>query len=218
MLHRKRLLRSAALVAASATAMVSLAACGSDDGSDADRKSDKGGGSAASGDPGSQESTPASEPEGGSDELRLGDPAAETVEITRSDRTGEFQVTMEKVTVGKPGDLDELNDKKDYEGKVPAWLYATYRHVGGDSPVELGSITDLGLTVEGGERARPLIILLGDLSAMPDDCVNSTDLEALKAGQSATVCKTFLVPADKDIETALLSRGFSSPPTQWRVG
>jgi hypothetical protein len=219
MLRTYTLLRRTALLAAGATAMVSLAACGSSDEGSAKSGEDKGSTS------GSDTSTSETKPEDSGKDgpktesapLQLGEAAAESVEVTRSDKTGEFRVSIEKVTLGKPGDLDELKDKKKYEGKRPAWLYATYKHVGGDAPAEL-SAGDLGLTVEGGDQARPLMILLGGLSATPEDCVKAGDIEPLKSEESATVCRLFLVPETKGLETAQVSRGFTTRPTEWEIG
>lgn len=216
--RKNGLFRSAALVAAGVTAMVTLAACGSDGDSDGGRKG-KGSGesssdNAADSQPGGSEES--EDPAGEEGNLQLGEASSEPVKISRSDKTGEFEVTMEKVVMGKPGDLDELKEKEEYKGKVPAWLYATYKHVGGDEPAQLSS-NDLGLMVEGGEQARPLLILMGGLSATPDDCTSATSVEPLKAGESATVCRLFVVPEDEKVDTALLSRGFTTPPTKWDV-
>jgi hypothetical protein len=217
-----RMLRSTALVAATATALVSLAACGPGDG-----KSSKGrGGSSdssssdsshgdSSGTGSSGKSKPKAKTRSGM--LRLGETAPEPTEMSSSTGKADFEVTMEKVVMGKPGDLDELNDAEKYADKVPAWLYATYEHVGGASPMELSTISDLGLTVEGGEQARPLLLLMGELSAKPADCEETSDVGELASGERGTVCQVFLVPEGKQVETALLSRGFTTAPTEWEV-
>lgn len=212
MLRNKRLLRRTAVLAATATALVSLAACGSGLGDSGKSRKGKGRSDSAASDTSKSKKKSKSEAGG----LELGDTASEPVPITLSNKTGEFEVTMEKVVVGKPGDLDQLNgDEGEYDGKVPAWLYATYEHVGGDSPAEISS-TDLGMTMEGGDRARPLIVI-GRLSATPEDCVGSNAVGAVKAGERATICQVFIVPEGEAVDEALLSRGFSAPPTEWDV-
>ncbi|THA25675.1 hypothetical protein E4198_14055 [Streptomyces sp. RKND-216] len=213
-----RMLRNTALLAATATALVSMAACTpGDSGGDKSKGGSESSGSESSGSDSGTGSSGKSEAKTDGGMLRLGETAAEPTEISSAKKTAEFRVTMEKVVMGEPGDLDELDDAKKYAGKVPAWLYATYEHAGGDSPIELSTINDLGVTVEGGERGRPLILIMGELSAKPADCKESSDIGELASGQSGTVCQVFLVPEGKAVETALLSRGFTTAPTEWEV-
>lgn len=205
------------MLAATATALVSLAACGPGD-SGKGRKGKSGSDSSSSDSSGSSSSGTGSskkKPKTGSDTLQLGEAATETLEIEESGDKAEFQITMEKIVTGKAADLSGLQgDKKDYEGKVPAWLYSTYKHVGGAAPFETISV-DANMMMDGGQPATPLI-LIGDLPAKPKDCVEISDVK-FQQGDSKTVCKIFLVPEGEQVEEVQLSRGFSSPPTTWEA-
>jgi hypothetical protein len=195
-------------VALAAVAVLALTGC---DASDAGGRKARGGSSDAGGDAsGVQENKERP--------LRMGRAAAEPVEITRDDRTGKFRVAVRKVVLGKAADLAEgTSDPKKFRGQVPAWVYIDFEHVGGEAPATVSTAGDWGVTVRGGERGRPLIMMLGDLPATPADCKGASSYEPFTAGQKDTVCQVFVVPEGKTVDKVQLSRGFHSEPTTWTV-
>lgn len=201
MLRTTRAARRTALLAA--VAALTLTACGSDGGGS--RSSKKGGGTSAD----EQERKPKT--------LVLGQTADEPDEETTKKGTTKFDVAAKRVVLGKPGDLaDASSDPEQFKGKIPAWLYVDYTHVGGAS-LEASTGTDWGITVAGGERGRPLLMLLGGLPSTPDDCREDTAVGVLKKGQTETLCQPFVIPEGKKVTEVLLNRGFHSEPTRWRV-
>ncbi|MCC2279728.1 hypothetical protein LKL35_30515 [Streptomyces sp. ET3-23] len=151
--------------------------------------------------------------------LKLGQPSAQAQEVQRNGKTGKFTITPQRVVMGKPSDLAELDDKnKDkYQGKTLAWVYVNAKLVGGDAPIEgplIGS--DVGVLSEGDEPGTGLI-LIGDLSSRPADCKEEDTTATWQKGDEHSFCRPFIVPDGKKLTTVTYSRGFSAAPLKWTV-
>ncbi|QEV21600.1 hypothetical protein [Streptomyces alboniger] len=184
---------------------VSLAACGGGSG----KKSRSGGAG------GSSESSEAPK------NLKLGQ-AGPAQEITRYEKTGKFSLTPTKVTLGKPADLDELNDKKKYKDLKVAWIYVKAEHVGGSAvkePMVMGNVSG---ETSAGEPATQFL-LIGDLSSRPSDCLGNDGTKSLgsddiwKKGETRTLCEPYLIPADTTLKAVTYSQGYYKEPIKWAV-
>ncbi|AZM51707.1 hypothetical protein DMA15_03205 [Streptomyces sp. WAC 01529] len=199
--HSRRRIGLAVLVTLSA---VSLAACGGGSG----KKSGAGGA-------GASESSEAPK------DLKLGQ-AGPVQEITRYEKTGEFSLTPTKVTLGKPADLDELDDKEKYEDLKVAWIYVKAKHVGGSAVKQPSVMSEVGGETSGGKPATEFI-LIGDLSSRPSDCVGNDGRKSLdgediwKKGETRTVCEPYLIPAAATLKAVTYSQGYYKEPIKWAV-
>ncbi|MVO83597.1 hypothetical protein GPA10_02170 [Streptomyces sp. p1417] len=202
--YRRRL----GLVAVAGLTAVCLAACGSGSGK---KSRSHGSGGAA----GASESSAA--PKG----LKLGQ-AGPVQEISKYKKTGEFSLTPTKVALGKPEDLDELNDKKKYKDLKVAWIYVKAQHVGGSAVKEPTVMSDVSGETSAGRPATKFI-LIGDLSSRPTDCVGNDGRKSLegddiwKKGETRTVCEPYLIPADATLKAVTYSQGFYKEPIKWAV-
>ncbi|MGP3951171.1 hypothetical protein [Streptomyces sp. 7N604] len=148
--------------------------------------------------------------------LRLGQPSPEEQEISRYSKTGKFIITPVKVVEGEQEDLRELGDDDKYAGKKVVWVYVNAKLVDGDAVKGPMVMTDVGAQAGAGVQASPLI-LIGDLSSRPKDCV-SEDLEATwKQGDSRTACAAYLMPSGSKVTHVTYSAGFYKEPLQWSV-
>lgn len=189
-------LRRTALAAGALLAALSLTACD---------------GSTGSGSSDSSAKAKADQP------LKLGQPSPETQEVQRYNKTGKFTITPQKVVMGKPADLDELNDKK-YKGYTLAWAYVNAKLADGDTPFKGPMIaTNVGMQMEGGQQGTRLILLMGGLSSRPADCHDEDTEATWKKGDDHTLCVPFVVPEGRKVAYVLYSKGFSAEPLKWAV-
>ncbi|MEV0257329.1 hypothetical protein AB0H82_24125 [Streptomyces sp. NPDC050732] len=197
--------RRIGLAALAAVTALSLAACGGGSG----KKSRSGGAG------GSAEASRAPK------DLKLGQ-AGPVQEITKYEKTGTFSLTPTKVTLGKPADLDELNDRKKYKDLKVAWIYVKAKHVGGSAVKEPMVMSDVSGETSAGEPATKFL-LIGDLSSRPSDCVGNDGAKSLegddiwKKGETRTVCEPYLIPADATLKAVTYSQGYYKEPIKWAV-
>ena len=187
-------------VAACAALALTVTAC------DGGKKS-RGGGSHGDGSSTSQDEKPKV--------LKLGQAAPDLQTFKGGKKPAKYRITPTKVSMGKPGDLADLDDQKTAKGKVPAWIYVKVQHAEGPSEKEPMIMSDIGAKA-GGASAKRLIMLMGDLKATPKDCVDEDDTTWTK-GKTETICDVYLVPEGKTIDEVLLSRGFTAEPQRWSV-
>lgn len=197
--------RRIGLAALAALTALSVAACGGGSG----KKSRSGGSDGAA------ESSQAPK------HLKLGQ-AGPVQEITKYEKTGTFSLTPTKVTLGKPADLDELNDQKKYKDLKVAWIYVKAAHVGGSAVKEPMVMSDVSGETSAGEPATKFI-LIGDLSSRPADCVGDDGRKSRegediwKKGETRTMCEPYLIPADATLKAVTYSQGYYKEPIKWAV-
>lgn len=151
----------------------------------------------------------------GAQELVLGQPSQKEQEISRGNKTGKFLLTPQKVVEGKPEDLQELKDGK-FAGQKVAWVYVDARHVGGDPVKGPMIMKDIGAETDSGRKATPLLVF-GDLSTRPKDCVEDDGESVFKEGESHTRCAPYLIPADAKVGKVTYSQGYYQEPLKWKV-
>ncbi|GGV54623.1 hypothetical protein [Streptomyces spectabilis] len=198
--YRRRL----GLVAVAAATAVTMTACGGSD--DSGKGKDGKSGAEASEAP---------------KNLKVGQPGP-AQEITKYNKTGKFSITPTKVTLGKPGDLKELDDEKKYGGKKVAWIYVKAKHVGGEAVKQPIVMTNVNAETSDGNPATKFI-LIGTLSSQPKDCVGNDGKRTLggediwKKGEERTVCEPYLIPADATVKAVTYSQGFYNEPIKWAL-
>ncbi|MEU6351583.1 hypothetical protein ABZ896_19945 [Streptomyces sp. NPDC047072] len=128
-----------------------------------------------------------------------------------------YTVTPLKVTTGTQADLNDSGLEKDESDgpQIPVFVWSTLTHTGGKS-MELGDMDDdLVVRTTGGQRARPLIVLMG--SAKWPDCPGYDTSKVMSKGASEKVCTAFLVPAGQKPAAIEVTRGFYKKPLEWPV-
>ncbi|MFC9424783.1 hypothetical protein [Streptomyces sp. NPDC056987] len=103
-----------------------------------------------------------------------------------------YEITAEKVDLGTEAEAAALvQDKADAKGKVLAIAHVKFTHTSGPAISSSSDVND-GTTIwADGQRGA---ILIG----APDDaagCEDVYDIDSWKAGESHTVCTSYLVPA-----------------------
>ncbi|WP_405773703.1 hypothetical protein [Streptomyces sp. NBC_00859] len=153
--------------------------------------------------------------------LNLGRPGP-AQEITKYKKTSKFLITPTKVVEGDAADLKELDDQSKYEGQKVAWVYVKAKnigHYGINSPLVMSNVG----AEANGSAAQPLIIMMGDLSSRPKDCLGNDGSRELagediwKPGEQRTVCEPYVLPADAKITSVTYSQGFDNEPLKWSV-
>ncbi|MEV4868501.1 hypothetical protein [Streptomyces syringium] len=148
--------------------------------------------------------------------LRLGQPSPETQDISRYNKTGKFIITPQKVVEGKPEDLRDLGDDNKYANQKLVWVYVNAKLTGGDAVKGPMMMTNIGAEAGAGHTATQLI-LIGDLSGRPKDCVGEDTEAAWKQGDTRTVCAPYLIPAASKVTQVTYFRGFHAEPLKWAV-
>ncbi|MFE0364736.1 hypothetical protein [Streptomyces griseoaurantiacus] len=141
-------------------------------------------------------------------------PQESTMQKTKG---AKYTVTPTKVRTGTAADLK--NSGLDLDAKeadqVPVYVSVTLTHQSGKA-MTVGDM-DEGLTVktDKDERARALLVLMGQ--AKWPNCPEPDTEKQLSAGESADICKVFLIPARQKAAAVELTQGFYSEPLQWPV-
>ncbi|MEU7565421.1 hypothetical protein [Streptomyces fradiae] len=199
-----------AVAAAGALAVV-LTAAGCDGGSS--KADGKGGGSSASG-----SASGSGGGSGGEDEkttYRLGEESPEVESDMQASKDARYTLTPLRVKTGTKADMDGSGLKKDDKDgpKVPVYVWAKVTHKSG-TPMEVGDMDgDLAVRTDKGTRTRALIVLLGE--AKWPDCPAPDTEKKLAPGQSAEICKAFLVPEGEKAAAVEVTRGFYKKPLEW---
>ncbi|MEV7465483.1 hypothetical protein AB0O20_03070 [Streptomyces kronopolitis] len=194
---RRPYLLSAAVMTA---AVCTLTACGADTGATAKDSSDS-----------SASATPK--------HLVLGQPGP-VQELGQA--ASKFQITPVKVVEGTHEDLKELDDPGKYKAQKVAWVYVKAKNVGSKAAKDTLVMSDVGAEANGSPAQR-LLVLMGDLSSRPKDCLGNNGRTELgtddiwKPGEQRTVCEPYLLPVDTKITDVTYSQGFYKEPLKWRV-
>ncbi|NBE53466.1 hypothetical protein GUY60_18960 [Streptomyces sp. YC537] len=194
--RRSRVLRAAAPVAVLALA---LTACGG---------SDSGGESAGKEKQGTSEGKPKGDsPEGGEEGAPGGLKAGESVTAAfkEDDAKITYEIAAQKVDVATEAETAKLvEDPKDAKGLVAATAHVKFTNKSGgvvESSPDAGSETEIYA-----DGARGGLLMFADESAA--GCDDTLDIENWKAGQSYTICQTYMIPANaKSIEVRWPEKG-----------
>ncbi|WJY40164.1 hypothetical protein QT196_24410 [Streptomyces sp. P9-2B-2] len=198
MLHKKTaLLRAAAPVAVLALA---LTACGGNKKSTATddapkTKTEKG------------SSAPAD-----SGELKAGQGG--TGKFKEDSGTITYEVAAQKVHVSTEAETKKLvSDPKRAKGLVTATAWVKYTNKGGGVVKESPDVADESEIYADGQRGG---LLIGAAEDGPG-CEDTLDIENWKAGQSHTICQTYMIPKGaKSVEVHWAGEGQSGSPLIWK--
>ncbi|BDM72798.1 lipoprotein [Streptomyces nigrescens] len=125
-----------------------------------------------------------------------------------------YEVVAQKVHVGTEAEAKKLvSDPKDAKGLVAATAWVKFTNKGGgvvkDMP-KVGNETELY------GDGRPGALLIGAAEDGPG-CEDTIDVENWKAGQSHTICQTYMVPkGTKSVEVHWAGEGQSDSPFVWK--
>ncbi|MDI3408060.1 hypothetical protein [Streptomyces cavernicola] len=193
---RTRALRAAAPVAVLALA---LTACGGG--------SDSGGGSTGKKEQGSSESKPKGDsPEAGEGEsgaMQAGE--AVTAAFKEDDAKITYEIAAQKVDLSTEAEAQKMvEDPKDAKGLVAATAHVKFTNKAGgvvESSPSVGMETEI--YADGAPGARLMFA-----SEDAPGCDDTIDIDNWKAGQSYTICQTYMVPATaKSIEVRFPEEG-----------
>ncbi|MEU7135015.1 hypothetical protein [Streptomyces sp. NPDC046261] len=191
--------RRSALAVGTVAVALALTACNSSAGSGAGEKKSK-----------AKASAEADKP------LKIGQPSPEPMEIGRYGKTGKFTITPQRVVMGKPSDLTELDAQK-YQGMTVAWAYVNAKLVGGDMPMKGPMVsTNVGVLSEGNQRGTQLI-LIGDMPGRPADCRDLDTDATWQKDEEHTACMPFIVPEKQKVTAITYSRGYYKAPLKWTL-
>ncbi|MEU6673547.1 hypothetical protein [Streptomyces sp. NPDC046925] len=193
--RRTRALRAAAPIAILALA---LTACGG---------SDSGGKSADKPKQASSDSTPKGDnPEGGETEsgsMKAGESI--TVPFKENEPKITYEIAAQKVDLSTEAEAKKIaNDPKNAKGLIAAIAHVKFTNKSG-GVVE--SSPDVGRATEIYADGAPASLVLMAAEDAPG-CDRTTDIENWQAGQSYTICRTYMVPANaKEIEVRWSDQG-----------
>ncbi|MFI2189069.1 hypothetical protein [Streptomyces sioyaensis] len=156
--------------------------------------------------------------------LKLGQSSPEAQEVLDNDmKHGKFVITPQRVVMGKPSDLDELDEldkEKKYPGATLAWAYVNAKMVGGDTSLSGPTVTTdrVGLLSKGGRQGTPLTFIEA-LKSRPADCQPEEINATWRKGEDHTLCVPFVVPKARKVTTVTYSRNSldDSPRLKWTV-
>ncbi|WP_328973387.1 hypothetical protein [Streptomyces sp. NBC_00239] len=200
---RKTVLRAAAPIAVLA---LGLTACGGGDSSESDsgKSSDR---SAAAGK--GEASVSPRDPAGG--ELAPG--KAATGEVKEGSQRVTYDVVAEKVDVGTEAEAQKLvTDKEAAKGLVLAVAHVKFTHKGGPALAER-SEANKGTRIYADGQRGALLIGAADTGA---GCEDPYDIEGWKAGESHTLCESYLVPANAKSIEVHWSANDEGDPSIWK--
>ncbi|MEU1600553.1 hypothetical protein ABZ468_49410 [Streptomyces sp. NPDC005708] len=145
--------------------------------------------------------------------LTLGQPSPEDQEISRYGKTGKFSITPLKVTAGSPSDLRELGNDPKYRNKRLVWVYIHVQDVGGPTIKGPMVMTDIGVEPSVGKATH--LIVIGDLSSRPHDCVREDPDLIWRKGDSWTSCEPYVIDANAEVAKITYFQGFYNDPLEW---
>ncbi|RKN03233.1 hypothetical protein [Streptomyces radicis] len=205
-------------VAPAAVLALALTACGSDD------SDDDAAGSAGAEQSETTEESPAAEDEaqgddaaepadgGGSATLAEGE-TSEPVAWEDGDTVADLAVTLDRVHVGTAADLAALNLSSPAEGLVPASIFLSFEHAGGD-PLQRprpGIVASMTLA-DNAQQTN----LVGS-PEIPGGCPADSDfVDALAEGETAELCKSVLIPEGSQVASVEWYSGDTD--LSWTVG
>lgn len=147
--------------------------------------------------------------------FRLGEASPPQESTMQKSKGSTYTVTPTKVRTGTKADMDNsgLDKDKGEEPKIPVYVWATVTHKSGKA-MEVGDMDDdLVVKTDRGERTKALIVIMGE--AKWPDCPAPDTQKQLNPGESADICKAFLIPEGQKAAAVQLSQGFTSEPLEW---
>ncbi|MFD4525623.1 hypothetical protein ACFWP7_17185 [Streptomyces sp. NPDC058470] len=197
---RKTILRTAAPIAVLA---LGLTACGGGDSSDSGKSSEK----QAAGK--SEASVSPRDPASG--ELAPG--KAVTGKVKEGSQSVTYDVVAEKVDLGTEAEAQKLvTDKEAAKGLVLAVAHVKFTHKEGPALTDR-SEANKGTTIWADGKRGALLIGAADTGA---GCEDPYDIEGWKAGESHTLCESYLVPADAKSIEVHWSANDEGDPSIWK--
>ncbi|MET9847861.1 hypothetical protein [Streptomyces ossamyceticus] len=148
---------------------------------------------------------------------RLGEASPPQESSMKRSKGSTFTVTPINVETGTKADVKNSGLKLDASDgpQVPVYVTVKYTHASGKA-MQLGDMDDdLVVKTSGNQRTRALLVLLGQ--AKWPNCPAADTEKQLSAGQSETVCTTFLIPASQMPAAVELTQGYYNPPLEWPV-
>ncbi|MER0477340.1 hypothetical protein ABR737_03000 [Streptomyces sp. Edi2] len=197
---RKTVLRTAAPIAVLA---LGLTACGGGDSSDSGKSSEK----QAAGK--SEASVSPRDPASG--ELAPG--KAVTGKVKEGSQSVTYDVVAEKVDLGTEAEAQKLvTDKEAAKGLVLAVAHVKFTHKEGPALTDR-SEANKGTTIWADGKRGALLIGAADTGA---GCEDPYDIESWKAGESHTLCESYLVPANAKSIEVHWSANDEGNPSIWK--
>ncbi|MGI5143446.1 hypothetical protein [Streptomyces sp. CA-106110] len=147
--------------------------------------------------------------------LALGQPSPGDQEISRYGKTARFSITPLKVKAGSHSDVRELGNDPKYANKRLVWVYVHVRDVGGPTIKGPMVMTDIGVETSIGKATR--LILIGDLSSRPNDCVSENPDLIWRKGNSWTACERYVIDANAKVTKITYFQGYYNDPLKWTV-
>ncbi|MFD7621675.1 hypothetical protein [Streptomyces sp. NPDC059802] len=197
---RKTILRTAAPIAVLA---LGLTACGGGDSSDSGKSSEK----RAAGK--SEASVSPRDPASG--ELAPG--KAVTGKVKEGSQSVTYDVVAEKVDLGTEAEAQKLvTDKEAAKGLVLAVAHVKFTHKEGPALTDR-SEANKGTTIWADGKRGALLIGAADTGA---GCEDPYDIEGWKAGESHTLCESYLVPANAKSIEVHWSANDEGDPSIWK--
>ncbi|WUB11815.1 hypothetical protein OG528_22585 [Streptomyces platensis] len=125
-----------------------------------------------------------------------------------------YEVAAQKVHVSTEAETKKLvSDPKRAKGLVAATAWVKYTNKGGGVVKESPDVADESEIYADGQRGG---LLIGAAEDGPG-CEDTLDIENWKAGQSHTICQTYMIPQGaKSVEVHWAGEGQSGSPLVWK--
>ncbi|QIY59989.1 hypothetical protein HEP86_24685 [Streptomyces sp. RPA4-5] len=125
-----------------------------------------------------------------------------------------YEVAAQKVHVSTEAETKKLvSDPKRAKGLVTATAWVKYTNKGGGVVKESPDVADESEIYADGQRGG---LLIGAAEDGPG-CEDTLDIENWKAGQSHTICQTYMIPKGaKSVEVHWAGEGQSGSPLIWK--
>lgn len=146
------------------------------------------------------------------EDLRIGQPSRQPVEIYRYGKTGKFIITPQRVVPGKASDL---GDDPKFKGMTTVWVYVNAKFVGGDAMVKGPMVMEeVGVVDKTGHQGQSLISI-ADLPSQPKDCKDDDPDAVWKKGENHTKCAPFVIPEGESVARVIYAMGYYQDPLMW---
>ncbi|MEU9794883.1 hypothetical protein AB0E27_30530 [Streptomyces sparsogenes] len=130
----------------------------------------------------------------------------------RSDKTGTLRIAAKSVVKGAQADLDKVALNADERKLQPYYVTMSFQNIGKNSIHYPFLTTPVNLRDSRGEDAKALITLNGDVAKCPGE-----DPDDFGAGDNATLCKVFLLPAGETPSVTSYTGDFDKEPVFWKA-
>ncbi|MDT0545651.1 MULTISPECIES: hypothetical protein [Streptomyces] len=138
----------------------------------------------------------------------------ETTPITykRSDKTGVLNIAAKSVVKGSQSDLDKVALNAEERKLQPYYVTVSFKNIGKDAIEYPFLNTPTHLRDSRGEEGKSLLTLGGDVAKCPGE-----DPDDFKAGDTATLCKVFLLPSGETPSVVSYTGDFDKEPVFWKA-